>query len=137
MHHTSTNIAQTNSKTTLPIVNVSCGRRVREKSLRVGDEGRRVRVALSEGADGDLEWLKGLCGELGLEIRRFRSVHRQRAAPSRRGTGLLRRHGHVVACLQVGPQLQHGLRKVLPRHLLRRRRRGARGSHGTSGGTRR
>jgi hypothetical protein len=85
-----------------------------------------------EGADGDLEGLEGFSGDLGLHVRRLRRVHRQRPAPPRGGARLLRRHGHVVARLQVGPQLPHGFREVPIRHLLSCRGGGARGAHGSS-----
>jgi hypothetical protein len=85
-----------------------------------------------EGADGDLEGLEGLSGDLGLQVRRLRRVHRQRPAPPGGGARLLRRHGHVVARLHVGPQLPHGFREVPLRHLLRCRGSGARGAHGSS-----
>jgi hypothetical protein len=133
-------MARQNTATEIPIVDVSCGRWVRESCLRVSDECRGRGVAQQEGADGDLERLEGLRGELCLEVRRLRGVHRQRAAPPGGCARLLRRHGHVVAGLQVGPQIPHGLSEVPPRHLLRRRGGGgggARGSHAASVGTRR
>jgi hypothetical protein len=81
-----------------------------------------------EGADGDLERLEGLGSEFGLQIHR---VHRQRSAPPRGGTRLLRHHGHVVARHQVRPQLPHSLREVPLRDLLLCSGGGARGAHGS------
>lgn len=98
------------------------------KIVRIGDEGRRGCGINAEGADGEVERLEGLRGELSLQVRRLRGVHRQRAPPARRGARPLRRDGHVVARLHVGRQILHGLREVPLRHLpRRRRRRGARG----------